>query len=552
MSETSDQTNSLRPKTPPPVSKPAVKTAGESSKGSGSRSKGGNGNKADGNKGQDASSSKPNGSQQSGGNQNAPGEGTSKSAKRRRRRRRSKKPANNNPVEAIVGDAIELDEAQLKARRGQSRNGEPVGRYSMIVSKRPDGAHIAILEGRNLIEYYVSRPNDDEMQIHGNIYLGRVKNILPGMEAAFVDIGTPKNAVIYRGDVAIGSEDTDAKPVRRKDKPKIEDALHNGQQVICQVIKNPIAHKGARLTTEVSLPGRFVVLVPNSKTIGISKRLPDKERKRLRSILDKVRPAEHGVIVRTAAENVTAGEIERDLVALAQQWKEIEALAKRSNRATKLYQEPDLSTRVIREEFNKEYRSVLIDDRAMFDDMSEYVAAITPALAERVKLYDTEVESLPLFERYHIHEQLHKALDRMVWLPSGGSLVIESTEALWVIDVNTGKNVGSSSLEETVFHNNMEAAVEIARQVRLRDMGGIIVIDFVDMEDKKNRDAVTKTFREALRRDKTRTQVFDISELGLAQMTRKRIGEGLVESLSSKCPQCEGRGLLIDEKATAK
>ncbi len=483
--------------------------------------------------------------------QGAPGEGTSKSAKRRRRRRRTKKPS-NRPVEAIVGDAVELDEAQLEARRGQSRKGRPVGRYSMIVSKRPDGAHIAILEGRNLIEYYVSRPNDDEMQIHGNIYLGRVKNILPGMEAAFVDIGTPKNAVIYRGDVAIDSDDTDAKPTKRKDKPKIEEALRNGQQVICQVIKNPIAHKGARLTTEVSLPGRFVVLVPNSNTIGISKRLPDKERKRLRSVLEKVKPAEHGVIVRTAAENITAQEIERDVTALAQQWTEVEALAKRSNRPTKLYQEPDLSTRVIREEFSKDYRSVLIDDVDMFNDMSEYVSAITPALAERVKLYDTAQEPLPLFERYHVHEQLHKALDRHVWLPSGGSLVIESTEALWVIDVNTGKNVGSSSLEETVFHNNMEAAVEIARQVRLRDMGGIIVIDFVDKEDRKNRDEVIKTFRQALRRDKTRTQVFEISELGLAQMTRKRIGEGLVESLSTTCPQCEGRGLLIDEKATAK
>jgi ribonuclease E len=528
MSETSDQSNPLTPKTPPPVAKPKV---GDTRPGiSSPQSKKQKGN---------------------GGLQRPPGEGTSKSANRRRRRRSTKKPS-NRPVEAIVGDAVELDEEQLEARRGESRKGRPVGRYSMIVSKRPDGAHIAILEGRNLIEYYVSRPNDDEMQIHGNIYLGRVKNILPGMEAAFVDIGTPKNAVIYRGDVGIDSEETDAKPVRRKDKPKIEDALHNGQQVICQVIKNPIAHKGARLTTEVSLPGRFVVLVPNSRTIGISKRLPDKERKRLRNILDKVKPEEHGVIVRTAAENITAQEIERDVLALVQQWNDIEALAKRSNRATKLYQEPELSTRVVREEFNKEYRSVLIDDVEMFNDMSEYVQAITPALVERVKLYDTAKEALPLFERYHVHEQLHKALDSSVWLPSGGSLVIENTEALWVIDVNTGKNVGSSSLEETVFHNNMEAAVEIARQVRLRDMGGIIVIDFVDMEDKKHRDEVIKTFRQALRRDKTRTQVFEISELGLAQMTRKRIGEGLVESLSSKCPQCNGRGLLIDEKATAK
>jgi ribonuclease E len=318
------------------------------------------------------------------------------------------------------------------------------------------------------------------------------------------------------------------------------------------VIKNPIAHKGARLTTEVSLPGRFVVLVPNSNTYGISKRLPDKERKRLRQVLDRVKPAEHGVIVRTAAENITREELERDVLALAEQWKQIDALAKRSNRPTKLYQEPELSTRVIREEFNKDYRSVLIDDAEMFADVSSYVNAITPALAERVKLYDPSQEKLPLFERHHVHEQLHKALDRTVWLPSGGSLVIEDTEALWVIDVNTGKNVGSSSLEDTVFHNNMEAAVEIARQVRLRDMGGIIVIDFVDMEDKKNRDEVIKTFREALRRDKTRTQVFEISELGLAQMTRKRIGEGLVESLSTACPHCGGRGLILDEAAIAK
>ncbi len=479
------------------------------------------------------------------------GGGQARSAKRRRRRRRSKKPT-TRPVEAIVGEAVELDEEQFERRRGQSRNGRPVGRYSMIVSKKHDGAHIAVLEGRNLIEYYVSRPSDDVMQIHGNIYLGRVKNILPGMEAAFVDIGTPKNAVIYRGDVAIETDDTDAKPVRRRDKPRIEESLSNGQLVICQVIKNPIAHKGARLTTEVSLPGRYVVLVPNSSTYGISKRLPDNERKRLRQILDRVKPAEHGVIVRTAAENITANEIERDVQALAEQWSQIESLAGRSKSPTKLYQEPDLSTRVIREEFNKDYRAVLIDDPEMFVEVSDYVKAITPALVERVRHYDLTTESLPLFERYHVHEQLHKALDKTVWLPSGGSLVIESTEALWVIDVNTGKNVGSSSLEETVFHNNLEAAVEIAKQVRLRDMGGIIVIDFVDMEERKNRDEVIRTFREALRRDKTRTQVFEISELGLAQMTRKRIGEGLVESVSSKCPHCDGRGLVLDEAAIAK
>jgi ribonuclease E len=316
--------------------------------------------------------------------------------------------------------------------------------------------------------------------------------------------------------------------------------------ILCQVTKNPIAHKGARLTQEVSLPGRFVVLVPNSKTYGISKRLPENERKRLRQILDKVRPPEHGVIVRTAAENVTSEEIERDMLRLLQQWREIEALAKKASGPTLLYREPDMALRVIREEFNKDYRSIVIDDRELFEDVKAYVTSISPALSDRVQYYDPAVEPLPLFERHHVHEQLHRAIDRKVWLPSGGSLIIEHTEALTVIDVNTGKNVGASSLEATVFANNLEAAEEIARQLRLRDIGGIIVIDFVDMDERKNRDEVVRVFREALARDKTRTQVFDISELGLVEMTRKRIGEGLLESMTRTCPACEGRGLTID------
>ncbi|MFV0523244.1 MAG: Rne/Rng family ribonuclease [Acidimicrobiales bacterium] len=447
------------------------------------------------------------------------------------------------PVSAVLsGDSIELDEADLKQRRGRSRKGRPVGRYLMVVSKRPDATHIAVLEGRNLIEYYVSRPSDNVFQIHGNVYLGRVQNVLPGMEAAFVDIGPPKNAVIYRGDVQYDKDDFDGKA----DQPKIEQMLKARQTILCQVTKNPIAHKGARLTTEVSLPGRFVVLVPNSDTYGISKRLPDDERKRLRQILDRVRPKGHGLIVRTAAENVTAPEIERDVAALVQQWNDIEALAGRVKAPSLLYQEPDMAVRVIREEFNKEYRGVIIDDRALHDDVAEYVGMITPALADRVEFYDPEEEPLSLFERFHVHEQLHKALDRKVWLPSGGSLIIESTEALTVIDVNTGKNVGSSNLEDTVFRNNLEAAEGIAHQLRLRDIGGIIVIDFVDMESKKHREEVMRVFRSALARDKTRTQVFDISDLGLAEMTRKRIGEGLLESLSNACPHCDGRGLQVD------
>ncbi len=440
---------------------------------------------------------------------------------------------------------VELDEDNLRQRRGRSRKGRPVGRYLMVVSKREDATHIAILEGRTLIEYYVSRPTDNVFQIHGNIYLGRVQNVLPGMEAAFVDIGTPKNAVIYRGDVQYDKDDFDGGKVQ----PKIEQMLKARQPILCQVTKNPIAHKGARLTTEVSLPGRFVVLVPNSDTYGISKRLPDEERRRLRQILDTAKPKGHGLIVRTAAENVTGPEIERDIAGLMQQWTEIEKLAKASKAPTLLYQEPDMSTRVIREEFNKEYRGVVLDDRALYEEVADYVSTITPALADRVEFYDEDDENLPLFERFHVHEQLHKALDRKVWLPSGGSLIIESTEALTVIDVNTGKNVGSSNLEDTVYRNNLEAAEGIAQQLRLRDIGGIIVIDFVDMESKKNRDEVMRVFRAALSRDKTRTQVFDISDLGLAEMTRKRIGEGLLESLSVTCPHCDGRGIEIVENA---
>ena len=481
-----------------------------------------------------------------GGENRSEGQGTSASAKRRRRRRKNRSAGADNggttPVSPVLATApVELDEQQLKRRRGKTRKGRPIGRYLMVVRRRADATHIAILEGRQLIEYHVSRPSDDVAQIHGNIYVGKVQNVLPGMEAAFVDIGTPKNAVLYRGDVRF-----DKKQFKGNDRPKIEQLLKQRDTVICQVTKNPIAHKGARLTTEVSLPGRFVVLVPNSDTYGISKRLPDPERKRLRQILDKAKPKQHGVIVRTAAENVTAEEIQRDVAGLLQQWEDIERMAAKGNTAQLLYREPDLSVRVIREEFNKDYRAVVIDDRELYEEIAGYVSVITPALADRVEHHDDNEEALDILERFHVHEQLHKALDRKVWLPSGGSLIIEATEALTVIDVNTGKNVGKSSLEETVYRNNLEAAEEVAHQLRLRDIGGIIVIDFVDMEDKKNRDETIRVFRDALSRDKTRTQVFDISDLGLVEMTRKRIGEGLVESLSSQCPHCNGRGLELD------
>lgn len=445
-----------------------------------------------------------------------------------------------------VDDQHEIDKKTLKKRRKDLGTGKATGRYSMYVHVDTRGnTQLAMTEGRILTEHYVSRADlDDTTSIDGNIYLGRVQNVLPGMEAAFIDIATPKNAVLYRADVMYDHDKYKHQP------PRIEEALQNGQMVLCQVTKNPIAHKGARLTQEVSLAGRFVVLIPRQPdTYGISKRLPDDERRRLRRILDAIRPDDAGLIVRTAAEGATDEELRRDMMRLREQWeqiKEVAGKAEKSRTATLLYKEPPLVMRMIREEFNKDFRSIVIDDKALFDEIHGYVEAITPELADRVEYYG-DSEKLDLYERYHVTEQLTKALESKVWLPSGGSLIIERTEALTVIDVNTGKNVGSSNLEETVYHNNLEAADEIARQLRLRDIGGIIVIDFIDMEIEKNRFVLTDRLREALSRDKTRTQVFEVTELGLVQMTRKRLSEGMVESFADTCPTCEGRGFVIDQ-----
>lgn len=434
------------------------------------------------------------------------------------------------------------DAELMERRKGKERNGKAVGRYLMCVQVRPDFTQVAMLEGRSLIEHYVSRPADDDSQIHGNIYLGRVQNVLPGMEAAFVDIGTPKNAVLYRGDVQFDKEDV----VEQGADPRIEQVLKARQLILCQVTKNPIAAKGGRLTQEVSLPGRFVVLIPDSRTYGISKRLPEGERRRLRGILDRIKPEQHGIIVRTAAENATEHELTTDMTRLLAQWDAIRSAAEKANSPTLLYREPPLAVRVIREEFTSEYRGVVIDDPVLFAEVRDYIQAFNPEFADRVELYNPAADELPLFEQYRVHEQLLKALDKKVWLPSGGSLIIEHTEALTVIDVNTGKNVGKSNLEETVFYNNLEAAEEIARQLRLRDIGGIIVIDFIDMEIRENRRKVLESFKDALARDKTRTQVFEISELGLVEMTRKRIGEGLLTSFADACAVCDSRGFTLD------
>ena len=413
----------------------------------------------------------------------------------------------------------------------------------VVHTHRPSGrSHVAVLEGRNLVEHYVAEPQDDERNIDGNIYWGKVQNVQPGMEAAFVDIGTQKNAILYRGDVradiaeAEGERGTHRAHAAQRpgdpragheepDRPQGRTA-HAGRQPC-----GPLRGDGARPARHLRDPASAC---------------PTTSARRLRRILDRLRPANAGLIVRTAAEGATEDELDRDMRRLQYQWEQIDQLRKQVKPGTLLYKEPPLAIRVIREEFTKEYRGIAIDDVNLYNEVRAYVEAVAPELADRVEFYDEAVEGLPLFERYHVHEQLHKALDRKVWLPSGGSLVIERTEALTVIDVNTAKNVGKSNLEETVYRNNLEAAEAVARELRLRDIGGIIVIDFIDMEIKQNREAVERTFREALARDKTRTQVYPISELGLVEMTRKRVSEGLVESFSEMCPTCEGRGILID------
>ena len=469
--------------------------------------------------------------------------------RRRAPRSRSGTSSDATPVRYSV-DAQLANETRTDARPsrranqriGRSRNGRPLGRYLMCVHKADDFVQIAVLEGRTLIEHYVSRIGIDPNQIDGNIYLGRVTNVLAGMEAAFVDIGTAKNAVLYRGDVRYDRDDLTEQTGREV---RIEHLLRPRQVVLCQVTKNPIGTKGARLTQEVSLPGRFVVLVPNSDSYGISKRLPDDERRRLRKILGDLKPEGFGVIVRTAAEGANADELGRDIAQLLEMWNAIEAKAKTAHAPTLLYSEPNVAVRVIREEFNRNYRGVVIDDRAIFEEVHSYVASISPELADRVEYYDPVEQGLPIFELHHVHEQLHKAMDRKVWLPSGGSLIIDRAEALTVIDVNTGKNVGTVSLEETIHQNNLEAADEIARQLRLRDIGGIIVIDFIDMTIEANKEDVMKELKNALSRDKTKTQVFEMSALGLVEMTRQRVSEGLLEALSDTCPTCKGRGMVF-------
>jgi len=413
-------------------------------------------------------------------------------------------------------------------------------RKQMLVRTSPNQTQIVVLEGPVLVEHYVA--HSDRKSLVGNVYVGKVRNVLPGMEAAFIDFGEGKNGVLYAGDINYSEYKITGNAKR------IENAFKTGDSVLVQVVKDAMGHKGARLTGKISLAGRYLVLAPDEDVRGISRRLPDDERRRLREVVGELRPKGTGIIVRTAAEGATREDIEGDIARLKQIWEQISENRNTAQVPSVVYEEPPLVLRVIREHFTRDFRRLLIDDAKTLQKVLGYLSGTEVDLVEKVNLYTDE---LGLFERYHVEDQLRKALDRRVWLPSGGHLVIDRTEALTVIDVNTGKFVGSTNLEETVLQNNLESAEEIARQLRLRDIGGIIVIDFIDMEDTKNQAAVLRRLREHLAKDKTRTQVFDVSHLGLVEMTRKNVSAGLLESFSNTCEHCGGRGVILDEEAAA-
>ncbi|WP_049575735.1 Rne/Rng family ribonuclease [Nonomuraea sp. SBT364] len=422
-----------------------------------------------------------------------------------------------------------ITESEFLARR------ESVDRM-MVVRRQGDRTQIAVLEDGVLVEHYVNR--EASQSYVGNVYLGKVQNVLPSMEAAFVDIGKGRNAVLYAGEVNFDTAGLEGQPKR------IESALKSGQSVLVQVTKDPIGHKGARLTSQISLPGRYLVYVPDGSMTGISRKLPDKERTRLKSILKKVMPENAGVIVRTAAEGASEDELARDVARLSAQWENIRKKTKSASPPELLSAEPDLTVRVVRDVFNEDFTSLVVQGEEAWQTVDEYVKYVAPHLGERLSKWD--VEQGDVFESYRIDEQLGKAMERKVWLPSGGSLVIDRTEAMTVVDVNTGKFTGQGgNLEETVTRNNLEAAEEIVRQLRLRDIGGIIVIDFIDMVLESNRDLVLRRMLECLARDRTKHQVAEVTSLGLVQMTRKRVGQGLLEAFSTPCDCCNGRGLIV-------
>ncbi len=431
-----------------------------------------------------------------------------------------------------------ITESEFLARR------EAVDR-EMLVRQVGDRTQIAVLEDKVMVEHYVNR--NSNISYVGNVYLGRVQNVLPSMEAAFVDIGKGRNAVLYAGEV-----NWDAAGISESQPRKIEHVLKTGQSVLVQVTKDPIGQKGARLTSQISLPGRYLVYVPGGGMSGISRRLPDEERSRLKSILKNLIPEEAGVIIRTASEGASEEELERDVLRLKTQWEDIQEQAENPSTSAPslLYSEPDLTVRVIRDIFNEDFRRLVVQGNEAWDDINTYLGGIAPELTAKIEKW---TGARDMFVENRIEEQLAKAFDRKVYLPSGGSLVIDRTEAMIVIDVNTGKFIGKGgNLEETVTKNNLEAAEEIARQLRLRDMGGIIVIDFIDMALESNRDSVLRRLVECLGRDRTKHQVAEVTSLGLVQMTRKRVGQGLIEAFSTTCESCGGRGIHIHSEPVKK
>ncbi|UDY24507.1 Rne/Rng family ribonuclease [Nocardioides sp. Kera G14] len=523
-------------------------------------------------------------------NDDSEGNGEGGSSRRRRRRRRAGDSGGGSDDEPGVNTVVKVRESRpleqqitsisgstrLEAKKQRRRDGREAGRRRapivseaeflarresvdrvMVIRQRGDLTQIGVLEDKVLVEHYVARESQTSMI--GNIYLGRVQNVLPSMEAAFIDIGKGRNAVLYAGEVnwsALGHKEGQPR--------KIESVLSSGQTVLVQVTKDPVGHKGARLTSQISLAGRFLVYVPDGTTSGISRKLPDTERNRLKSVLKEIVPDTAGVIVRTAAEGASEEELTRDVERLKARWEDIEGKAAKGGNAQLLYGEPDLTLKVVRDLFTEDFAKLVIQGDDAWETVKNYVDHVAPDLAERLEKHETtrtatdamgkeyQEQAPDLFAVYRVDEQIAKGLDRKVWLPSGGSLVIDRTEAMTVVDVNTGKFTGSGgNLEETVTKNNLEAAEEIVRQLRLRDIGGIIVVDFIDMVLESNRDLVLRRLVECLGRDRTRHQVAEVTSLGLVQMTRKRIGTGLVEAFSETCSHCQGRGIVVHDHPVA-
>jgi ribonuclease E len=484
-----------------------------------------------------------------------------------RRRSRANRPT-LSPEEKKAKAAAEASTPQkvrgstrLEAQRQRRRDGRDGGRRRqsvteseflarresvdrvMVVRERTDRTQIAVLEDNVVVEHYVARA--EESSLIGNVYMGRVQNVLPSMEAAFVDIGRGRNAVLYSGEV-----DWEAASEGEPGPRKIELALKTGDSVLVQVTKDPVGHKGARLTSQISLPGRYLVYVPGGSMNGISRKLPDTERARLKTILKKILPETAGVIVRTAAEGATEEQLTMDVERLHKQWEALSAQTEKVQAPDMLHSEPDLLVKIIRDVFNEDFQKLVISGTHAQSTIEKYLTSVAPDLIARIEAYAPDGDP---FVEYRVGEGIAKALDRKVWLPSGGSLVIDRTEAMTVVDVNTGKFVGSGgNLEETVTKNNIEAAEEIVRQLRLRDIGGIIVIDFIDMVLESNRDLVVQRLMECLSRDRTKHQVAEVTSLGLVQMTRKKLGLGLLETFSEACDTCQGRGVVIHGEPVTK